>query len=100
MRINKLLLAGTITMMTISLNANAWWAGSWEERSYDSSYDSNTPAAEDNHNTFSQTDYNQQQFEAYKKYQNEIKAIHREYQNQAREADKSYQEQMRQWYKN
>ncbi|NOQ79409.1 MAG: hypothetical protein GQ546_08410 [Gammaproteobacteria bacterium] len=100
MRINKLLLAGTITMMAISLNANAWWAGSWEERSYDSSYDSDTPASEDNNNTFSQTNYNQQQFDAYRKYQNEIKAIHREYQNQAREADKAYQEQMRQWYKN
>lgn len=100
MRINKLLLASTITMMTISLNANAWWAGSWEDSSYYSSYGSSTSASEGNDNTLSNTNDNQQQFEEYKKYQNEVKAIHREYQKQVRDADRAFQEQMKQWYKN
>lgn len=97
MRINKLLLA--LTMLTISLNAHAWWAGSWDDGHYSSGYSSDTPESENNNNIPERMNYTQQQYELYKQYQEEIQKIHKEYQDQARAADKAYQERMKQWYK-
>ena len=95
MRIKKLLLASAMTLMTITLNANAWWADSWDDRNH---YYSNEPENPDSIE-INQRNMSQEQFNAHLDYTKKIEKIQQDYQAQAAAARKAYNNKMQQWYK-
>ncbi|MCU7939747.1 MAG: hypothetical protein KZQ64_01125 [gamma proteobacterium symbiont of Bathyaustriella thionipta] len=109
MKAGFLLIVTAIITGTMSFNANAWWAGSWEDgksntnwndrNGYYSKYGQSTPDRENRDNIRPEINYTQQQFEARQQYLNEIKEIQRQHQKQVEAAQKAYRERMKQWYK-